>query len=385
MALALFALAPISILSHIGPEEGPLYYHGMASRCGPGSTSGGIPSPPGGRPRPDHPAGLRAARCGRLGLGAPVCGFLCSWLQPWQGATLVAIVLGTEVLLRRREHSASPLLTTVTVTATALPLGYYAALSRFDSGWALAGEANRGPWPWWAMPLFFVPIVVVVSWATGRPARTFQDLALRVWPVAALGVFCFILYTPFGTYQPMPYSGLGIPVAVLAVRGVTSLGATWKGRSCLRYSRGCCLRASAGPRARAAVLRRQRGAQPRSYICPCPTFSRTANRTPSTTWRRTPVEWGSLPAVPGADRARPHRSAHLGGHRLLDPGLPPSRRACQRSLAAGWGRWGRNGWYGGRATRFLLSDCRTGSISDPCSGRSCSRWRFGCAAIYRVR
>ena len=93
---------------------GPAHYHGMPRDVARALPLGVSLHRSGGRPRPDHPAGLRAARCGRLGLGAPVCGFLCSWLQPWQGATLVAIVLGTEVLLRRREHSASPLLTTVT-------------------------------------------------------------------------------------------------------------------------------------------------------------------------------------------------------------------------------------------------------------------------------
>ena len=152
----------------------------------------------------------------------------------------------------------------------------------------------------------------------------------------------------------MPYSGLGIPVAVLAVRGVAA-------RCNLEEpDRARATRGDAACVHRLALERELRFyadnvVHSREAICMSlrPTFSRTANRTPSTTWRRTPVEWGSLPRYLGQTVLALTGRRTWVGIASWTPDFH-HRGACQRSLAAGWGRWGRNGWYGGRSAISAL-------------------------------
>ena len=81
-------------------------------------------------------------------------GLLCSWLQPWQGATFAFVIAGAELVQWRRggrplaaaRDLAGP------VAATAAPLVYYALLARFDPAWELAGAVNDMPrWSWWVL------------------------------------------------------------------------------------------------------------------------------------------------------------------------------------------------------------------------------------------
>ena len=74
---------------------------------------------------------------------APLLGLVCAWLQPWQGATLLVILLITEMFLWRVNRLPRLGLLAATAFATVAPLCYYAILSRLDASWTLAGEANR--------------------------------------------------------------------------------------------------------------------------------------------------------------------------------------------------------------------------------------------------
>ena len=67
---------------------------------------------------------------GRTRLWAPLLGLMCAWLQPWQGATVVTVLLGAEALLWCTERRTPLRLLATTVAATAVPLAYYAVLSR---------------------------------------------------------------------------------------------------------------------------------------------------------------------------------------------------------------------------------------------------------------
>ena len=51
------------------------------------------------------------------------------------------------------------------------------------------------------------------------PAPGWQDVAVRVWPFAALAVYL----APVGTFPYHAFQGMSIPLAVLAVQGVLSV------------------------------------------------------------------------------------------------------------------------------------------------------------------
>ncbi len=170
------------------------------------------------------PLALLAYERRRLAFAAGL-GLLAAWLQPWQGVTF-AIVIGTaegvQVLRGRRQVTDAVRDLALPGLATALPLVYYLLLSKLDDAWKLAGEANArdviGVWPWWVAVLVLAPLAVPALLAYRLPAPTFGDVALRVWPVAALLVFL----QPFGTFPAHAFQGMLLPLVVLALLGVRS-------------------------------------------------------------------------------------------------------------------------------------------------------------------
>jgi hypothetical protein len=151
------------------------------------------------------------------------------WLQPWQGATLALIVIGVEGWrrLRHRERPAWPLV--AVVVAVGLPAAYYLALGHFDPSWELAGKSNAAGaqaewrWPWWAMVLTVAPLAMPALLAYRAkvltPAPSWQAIALRTWPLAALAVYL----APIGTFPYHAFQGLAVPLGILAVQGVVSV------------------------------------------------------------------------------------------------------------------------------------------------------------------
>ena len=159
----------------------------------------------------------------RLMLAAAAAGLVCAWFQPWQGATFALVLVGAEALARRRE--ARPLLRSardlaLPLAATALPLVYYFVLSQTDAAWELAGTANNTDvqprFPLWILVLGLAPLGIPALLAYRLPARDFGDLALRLWPIAALVVYL----QPAGTFPFHAFQGLAFPLAVLAALAV---------------------------------------------------------------------------------------------------------------------------------------------------------------------
>ena len=109
--------------------------------------------------------------------------------------------------------------------AALLPALYYAVLERTDAAWELAGRINAAggqatwSWPWWAVVLTLAPLALPAALAYRRPARSWQERALRAWPLAALAVYL----APVGTFPYHAFQGATIPLAVLAVQGVTAV------------------------------------------------------------------------------------------------------------------------------------------------------------------
>ncbi len=159
-----------------------------------------------------------------------LCGLgvlLVFWLQPWQGATLVLIVLAVEALRYRRTRERPPLGVALIPVMAAVPAIYYFVLSHADKSWRLASESNAAgvqplwTWPAWAIALTVFPLVLPALLAYRLPAPTWQDLAVRVWPLAAVVVY----FAPVGTFPYHSIQGLSLPLSVLAVQGVTSVWA----------------------------------------------------------------------------------------------------------------------------------------------------------------
>ena len=147
---------------------------------------------------------------------------LVGWLQPWQGATLALVVLATELAVSRRRPSAAIL---AVPGAVAVPALYYWALSHWDAAWELASESNAAgsqptwSWPWWAIALTLAPLALPAALAYRERVRDWQEIAVRVWPFAALAVYLM----PLGTFPYHSFQGLAIPLSILAVQGVLSV------------------------------------------------------------------------------------------------------------------------------------------------------------------
>jgi hypothetical protein len=159
----------------------------------------------------------------RIGPWAPICGLLCAWFQPWQGATLLLIIAVSEILLWRREKQIRPMLLAVNGAAIVVPLAYYALLGRVSSAWAQSGRVNMIAYPILLLVIVVAPLTIVAIFAYRVPAVTFQQVAVRIWPIAALGEYVLIWIGRVGTFPSHALQGLGIPLAVLAVVGATHI------------------------------------------------------------------------------------------------------------------------------------------------------------------
>jgi hypothetical protein len=150
---------------------------------------------------------------------------LICWLQPWQGATLALVVGVTELIAWRRTGGRPSAALVAIPGAVAIPGIYYWALSHWDPAWELASESNAAgsqptwSWPWWAIALTLAPLAIPAALAYRQRVDDWQEVAVRVWPFAALAVYLL----PFGTFPYHSFQGLAIPLSILAVQGVVSV------------------------------------------------------------------------------------------------------------------------------------------------------------------
>ncbi len=164
---------------------------------------------------------------GRVGLLPPLLGVLASWLHPWQGETLIVILIGSElVLLARRERVAVAALA-LTVALTALPLVYFAALVHFDAVWQREREAALSTYPVWLVVKAFVLLVLPAALAYRVRAASFIAVTARVWPFAVVVIFAVSEWQGSGSTHAL--LGVTVPLGVLAVGGVRSL--SWSAMS----------------------------------------------------------------------------------------------------------------------------------------------------------
>ena len=158
---------------------------------------------------------------------AALLGALSSWCHPWQGETLILVVLGTEFVLWLQDGRTRParrrlITVAVTVGVTLLPLLYLVALSDIDVQWNLARIASKH----WYFPLTLVeslgPLLLASAFAYRHRPIGFIAIATRVWLPAAAVVF-IVSASGISATPLHAFAGITIPLAVLSVQGVTSL------------------------------------------------------------------------------------------------------------------------------------------------------------------
>lgn len=165
-----------------------------------------------GRPLPWR---LGARHPGRWVAGA---GLTASALHPWQGATLAGMTVLAAAVDRfdARWRRVLPGL-----AATMAPLAAYRLAAYFDPGWKrlhdAIGEQGAAPWP--IVLAVLAPLVVPALAGVRRPNGALIERLLAFWILVALGAYLW--FTP--TWAPAALTGITLPLAILAARGVARL------------------------------------------------------------------------------------------------------------------------------------------------------------------
>lgn len=303
----------------------------------------------------------------------------CTWLQPWQGATLLLALAGAEawaVAGARRSWRGAAADLVLPAAAAAAPAAYYLILSKTVPAWELVGRANAGgSVPWWVLALVLMPVALPALPGLRAPVPDFGIAVLRAWPVAALVVYL----QPAGTFPAHALQGLAFPLAVLGVLSMRrALGDRAVPPAAIATVAAVLL--LPGLAARVADIRSavDRGYQPYvmadgersalAYLARAPKGGVLASGfagplVPAYAGRQTWV--GSMSWTPDYDRRRSLAD------RLLDGKLTPAQAAAvlRRSRA-----------------RYVLVDCQGRAPADGIfpAGTVAVAGRFGCATVLRV-
>jgi hypothetical protein len=169
----------------------------------------------------------RARSAGRLSWLPAALGASASWFHPWQGETLALIVVFAELLMwtraGRRPARRQLTLPAVTVIVTVLPLLYYVVLARVDPQWGMARVSSRHTFPLSTIGMALAPLLVAALLAYRRPAVGFLAIATRLWLPAVLVVY-LVSESGFSDTPLHAFAGVTVPLGVLSVEGVLSLG-----------------------------------------------------------------------------------------------------------------------------------------------------------------
>jgi hypothetical protein len=155
---------------------------------------------------------------------------MAAWLHPWEGEVLVLVVLGSEAALRLSGTRPRPLLAATVCAGALVPLAYYSALAHWDPSWQLGQQASAGCYPLSTLALTLSPLAVPALFAYRTWPVDFVAAALRVWPPAALAVFLLAEHG-IGNSPMHSFLGISVPLAILAVDGITTLRRRAPGRA----------------------------------------------------------------------------------------------------------------------------------------------------------
>lgn len=153
-------------------------------------------------------------------------GGVSTLLHPWNGELLIALVVAAEALmwlLDRRLDRRHVELAAFTIGGTAVSLVYFAILGKADLSWKLAQVASKHAWSFWSIAIAVLPLILPALVAYRRRPKTFLDAVTRTWPLAAFAIFV-LSGTSIGATPLHSFQGITVPLAVLAVEGLQTLG-----------------------------------------------------------------------------------------------------------------------------------------------------------------
>lgn len=326
----------------------------------------------------------RARSAGRIVWGPALLGALASSLHPWQGETLILIVLGAEAVNLRRERLTRKraMLIAITVIGTALPLVYYLILGQADINWGLAREASRHSFPFWSIGLVLVPILPFALLGYRGRSRSFWELGVRVFPFATLAIYFFSASgasaTPLHAFQ-----GITVPLAVLAVTGLRRSG--WYGYRHRKLIGGIVLALATIP-ASVWELKIANG-----YMGPQPgnaNFITRDERNALNYIRHQPGKGGVLTraylglTVP----ARTGRPSFLGDCLWSQPRCSDREVAVKALFDGQLSAPQARSFVRETGARFLLGDCRSDyDVTQDLAPLLVDEQSFGCARVWEVR
>ena len=183
----------------------------------------------------------RSLSSGRVSWVPGLLGAGASLLHPWHGELLILTVIVAELMLLRPRNLTRQrlMLPALTLILTGLPLFYYLLLGRLDLSWKLAREASKHSFALWSIVLAILPLLIPALVAYRKRGAGFLPAATRAWPIAALIVF--VVSASGASATPLhAFQGITVPLAVLAVQGVTMVN--WRH---LPYHRAVALTALA--------------------------------------------------------------------------------------------------------------------------------------------
>jgi hypothetical protein len=310
-------------------------------------------------------------------------GALTSSLHPWQGETLILIVIGAEALSWRNRGRARPsiVLPAVTVVGTALPLAYYFILGRSDLSWHLAREGSKHAFSLWTIALALAPLALPAALAYRGQAQSFIAVATRTWPIAALGVFV-LSGTALSATPLHAFVGITFPLAVLAVAGVQRAG--WH-----RVPRRRLLGSLAIAAATIPATAYEMGSV-RALVAPA-----DGNPTFITRDERHALDYLAREREPGGVLTRFYLGtvvpAETGRHTFIGhclwsrPDCTGRAKIAQKLLQGSLTPQGARAFVLGTGARFVLSDCAASNdLRTSLAPITRSVRRFGCASVYVV-
>jgi hypothetical protein len=325
----------------------------------------------------------RTLRTGRRVWAAPLLGMLASAVHPWQGETLILIVIGAELVIgidrvRWRRRLALPL---ATIAATVTPLAYYAILARTDLSWRLAQQSSHHSFLLVSILLALAPLLVFAAFAyRGRP-RTFYTAATRVWPFAALAIYVVSESDLSGT--PLhAFAGVTVPLAVLAVQGVQRWD--WK-----RVPRRRLLMALAVAAVTIPATVDELAVAPQ-FVAPT-----DGNANFITRGERHALEYLATTRKPGGVLTRFYlgtivpaetgRRTYVGDCLWSEPDCTPRSQLVQQLLDGGLTARAARSFVLGTGARFVLADCESpADLARLLRPIIRGVHSFGCATVYEV-
>ena len=312
--------------------------------------------------RGDRPTWLLAATAGAA--------LLVTWMHPWQGATLLAIMAGVAAWGRFDRRY---LVLLVPAAAIGAALLYLFLLVQLDGDWSSYSDRNQAPHAsWWILVLGLAPLVLAAVPAALRGGADDDGRRmLLIWPVAGLAVYFVTQQFPYHALQ-----GLALPLAILAVESwrMARLPA-WAGVACLvvvtlpgiaflldtfRDSRRSGIAPYVLRTEEHDALRHLEDAPRRSGVLARYYLGMTVpSRTGHDTWV------GQFPWTPDSEERRARAEELFSGR------MPPD--AAQRFVRE-------------VGASYLLADCAYPVDLEPLLGDLVERThRFGCSAVYELR